>query len=492
MPVTKEFREFFLRHTQVNSGAKADQETGFPLQYLINGTKQVFNRFLKNDYPSESVFKKLFESQTFKLNQEDTAKLAEQGLVKIATDANAESRTSNATNDFTASVVPHQLPEVIVTNDGVTDSAPVVIGTDAGVRVTSYRRTLAGLFKKIFKVEVVVQDSVVIDGATKMVKLDGDVAIPADGFFYGKTGGAKGWSDLYTYIGTQITNAINALILTLNGAKNSVELDAGDFQLVGDVLAPGNSYYYGTNAAGVKGWYATPAVPILGVNEVSFNSHSIEGVTGNGDKCDIIELAALSYATFIAGVGGTNSNREEWTVPIGVTSIQVELWSGAGNGSGATPAAMSGSFGQAILATDSGDFIKCYAGQKGGDELLTLDIGGLGGSGGTCTATTNTNGAIGGNGANGTNTPIAGGAGGAGGAGATLGYGDGGAGLAGANLNSGAGNGFGGKGGCGGGAYGSQILTVVPGEKVYIYTYINIYAKQRFLLLLLILIYTIQ
>ena len=60
MATTKEFREFFLRHTQVNSGSKPDKETGFPLKYFV-GSQEVFNRFLKDDYPSESVIKKLFE-----------------------------------------------------------------------------------------------------------------------------------------------------------------------------------------------------------------------------------------------------------------------------------------------------------------------------------------------------------------------------------------------------------------------------------------------
>ena len=38
-------------------------------------------------------------------------------------------------------------------------------------------------------------------------------------------------------------------------AKNSVEVDAGEVQLVGDSLTPGNSKYYGTNGGGAKGFY---------------------------------------------------------------------------------------------------------------------------------------------------------------------------------------------------------------------------------------------
>lgn len=38
------------------------------------------------------------------------------------------------------------------------------------------------------------------------------------------------------------------------GVKNSVEIDAAAIHLVGDALTPGNSKFYGTSAAGAKGW----------------------------------------------------------------------------------------------------------------------------------------------------------------------------------------------------------------------------------------------
>lgn len=89
MSITKEFREFFLRNVKVPTGTKKDQEINFATQYtaILNGiSKTVYNRFLKDNYPSEDVFKKLFESVTFKLNTEDTATASQQGLVEIATD----------------------------------------------------------------------------------------------------------------------------------------------------------------------------------------------------------------------------------------------------------------------------------------------------------------------------------------------------------------------------------------------------------------------
>ena len=148
MPTIKEKRAFFLRNTQVSSGADADKEGGFPVTYFVKGVKK-FNRFLKDHVPSENVFKKLFESITFKLNQEDTATTSQQGLVKIASDANAISRTSNATNDFTAAVVPHQLPEIISSLNGVTDVENSYTMLD-GIRIGDVTRTVGGKSRRVY------------------------------------------------------------------------------------------------------------------------------------------------------------------------------------------------------------------------------------------------------------------------------------------------------------------------------------------------------
>lgn len=48
-------------------------------------------------------------------------------------------------------------------------------------------------------------------------------------------------------------------IPTVPGQKNSIELDAGDIQLVGDAASPGNNKVYGTSGAGAKGWKDDPA-----------------------------------------------------------------------------------------------------------------------------------------------------------------------------------------------------------------------------------------
>jgi len=47
----------------------------------------------------------------------------------------------------------------------------------------------------------------------------------------------------------------------LTAQKNSIEDDAGDLQLVGDVASPGSNQYYGTDSSGTKGWQ-----PVLNFN----------------------------------------------------------------------------------------------------------------------------------------------------------------------------------------------------------------------------------
>lgn len=114
MSVIKEVREFFLRHTKQNIGAKKDREYNYPLRYdiTVGGViVSVFNRFIKGDYPSEGIFEKLFNSITFKLNVEDTAKTNEQGLVKKATLAQIQART-DSDNGYTLGVTPAQLPQI--------------------------------------------------------------------------------------------------------------------------------------------------------------------------------------------------------------------------------------------------------------------------------------------------------------------------------------------------------------------------------------------
>ena len=127
MAIIKEFREFFLRNIKLPTGTKKDQEANVAVTYtaIIDGvSKTVYNRFLKNNYPSEDVFKKLFESITFKLNTEDTATTSEQGLVKIATDNQVQLGTSTI-NGYQLVPKPSQVLYLYTVNSLPTDSLPV-------------------------------------------------------------------------------------------------------------------------------------------------------------------------------------------------------------------------------------------------------------------------------------------------------------------------------------------------------------------------------
>lgn len=122
MAVIKEYKEFFLRATQVTGGAKPDKESNFPIVYTINNDGQlvpVNNRFLKGHFPSEDVFKKFMESIAFQLNPEDTASIEEQGLVRIATGYNVNERIdkdnvdeNGTTHQYTTVMVPSTMPKV--------------------------------------------------------------------------------------------------------------------------------------------------------------------------------------------------------------------------------------------------------------------------------------------------------------------------------------------------------------------------------------------
>lgn len=258
MSIIKEYREFFLRHTLVSSGAKPDKEVGFPLQYIVTGVGNIYNRFLKGDYPSEATTKKLLESITFKLNVEDTATTSEQGLVRTATDTEAEGRTSNGAGVFENVVKPHHLPNIVLLTDGndAIVGSPVELG---GLKLSILRRTISGKFWKNFKVEVNVDKSVVIDGTTKKVQLSGDIASPGNNYFYTTNGsGTKGWNTMIGYIQSIVTAMLPTVpAYTFN---KSVKLSTLNIELDGDNNTPGNDKMYATNGSGTKGWITIPTV----------------------------------------------------------------------------------------------------------------------------------------------------------------------------------------------------------------------------------------
>lgn len=150
----KEFREFFLRTNQVVTGNKKDQQVNYPINSLI-GSIRKGNRFLKGHFPTEDVFKKLFESIAFKKNVEDTADSTNQGLVRLATDTEAKNRTIKLAGTFTTVTSPEQLPEVVVNN---TISAPytsISSSSANGITITKLDKDLGnGRIRRDFDVKL--------------------------------------------------------------------------------------------------------------------------------------------------------------------------------------------------------------------------------------------------------------------------------------------------------------------------------------------------
>lgn len=141
-----EYREFFIRDIQKNTGGYPDKEVGFPTKETVvdqNGNStQEFNRFLKKHFPSEAVFQKFFESVTFKLNDEDTGTTDQQGLVRIAIGSNVVSRidaetiNENGVNkNYTTVVVPSTLP--IVSAGSNISVTPIIRRVSDNVAVAS-------------------------------------------------------------------------------------------------------------------------------------------------------------------------------------------------------------------------------------------------------------------------------------------------------------------------------------------------------------------
>jgi len=77
--------------------------------------------------------------------------------------------------------------------------------------------------------------------------------------------------------------------------KNSIEIDAGDLQLVGDVLTPGSTKYYGTDKTGTRGFY-------------SFQNFNVD-----------LDSAEASVIRVVAG------GRTTWTVTHNLNSLDLSV-----------------------------------------------------------------------------------------------------------------------------------------------------------------------
>jgi len=94
-----------------------------------------YDRFRKNNKPTEATYRRLLDSVPFFLETGDTASESQQGLAKLATDANVKLRTSAGASEVQTLVRPHQLP--LMQGSGGTEAntidTPVAEG---GVKLT--------------------------------------------------------------------------------------------------------------------------------------------------------------------------------------------------------------------------------------------------------------------------------------------------------------------------------------------------------------------
>lgn len=111
--------------------------------------------------------------------------------------------------------------------------------------------------------------------ADRTLQLVGDLVNVPNLFYYGTdSGGILGWHDLGAMFATTLTGVMSIA----GGGSIGV---SSTFKLVNDQATPPGSCYYGTNSAGLRGWYALPAggggvSPALQIN-------TIDSLTGGGD-----------------------------------------------------------------------------------------------------------------------------------------------------------------------------------------------------------------
>lgn len=217
---------------------------------------------------------------------------------------------------------------------------------------------------EVLKLDVQTQMSITYD--VSGLKLSGDSSTPGATMLYGTNGsGTKGWyaQPSGSYTDEQAQDAVGAMAdansLTYTDAtpllavkrQMSITADASGIKLDGDVASPGNSYLYGTNSSGTKGWYAQPAggsatgvlsdlqITVL-QSDGTLNAASGVQTWAGTDKTaqDVFTLVAnKTYRVrgqWIVNTGTTtHTTAMAWSTSATITSFQylVMIWSAAAN-----------------------------------------------------------------------------------------------------------------------------------------------------------------
>jgi hypothetical protein len=95
---------------------------------------------------------------------------------------------------------------------------------------------------------------------------------------------------------TAIANGIVSVADSITGTGQS----ASPLILSGDAATPGNNFFYGTNASGAKGWYATPQL-LFGASTVA----ALPATPTQGARAFVTDATATLFLSIVAG-GGTN------------------------------------------------------------------------------------------------------------------------------------------------------------------------------------------
>ena len=124
-------------------------------------------------------------------------------------------------------------------------------------------------------------------GTTSGTVAEGDHTHPAGDIVSGTFADARiSESSVTQHVGAIDHDALLNFVANEHATpKNSIQIDGGQLQLVGDAAAPGNDKVYGTNGSGTKGWYdaATGGAGASISFNWRFDTSTVAGDPGSGD-----------------------------------------------------------------------------------------------------------------------------------------------------------------------------------------------------------------